>query len=85
MYAVHLTSSHAPVISLPSSPPPLPPSPTQMIVERASAGDMDPVRHALDLLVDLLALFVRILVIVMRNQAKRDEQEQRRRDKKRSD
>ena len=47
---------------------------TQLIVERCSAGESDVVRHALDLLVDVLAVFVRVLVIML----KRAEEEQRR-------
>ena len=35
-------------------------------MEKASAGDMDHVRHSLDLLVDLIALFVRVLIILMK-------------------
>ena len=54
--------------------------PTQLIVEKASAGDMDHVRHSLDLLVDLLAVFVRILIILIKRAEaeKRREQQQRR-------
>lgn len=61
--------------------PHLPPlSPLQMVVERASAGDMDVVQHALDLFVDFAAMFVRILIVLMRNQEAR---ERREREKKR--
>lgn len=52
---------------------------TQLIVEKASAGEMDHIRHALDLLVDLLALFVRILLIIMRNNQKKESEDNRRR------
>jgi hypothetical protein len=51
-----------------------------MVVERASAGDMDVVQHALDLFVDFAAMFVRILIVLMRNQEAR---ERREREKKR--
>ena len=33
-----------------------------MIVEKANAGQMDHVKHALDLFVDFAAIFVRLLV-----------------------
>ena len=54
---------------------------TQLIVEKASAGDMDHVRHALDLLVDLIAIFVRVLIILMKNaeEKNRKENEKKRR------
>ncbi|KAG1656476.1 hypothetical protein FOA52_005635 [Chlamydomonas sp. UWO 241] len=53
---------------------------TQLIVERASAGEMDTVRHSLDLLVDLLAIFVRILIILLKRAEddKRKDKEQAR-------
>ena len=54
---------------------------TQLIVEKASAGDMDHVRHALDLLVELIAIFVRVLIILMKNaeEKNRKENEKKRR------
>ena len=48
---------------------------TQVIVERCGAGDFDSVKHALDLFVDAAALFVRVLVLVLR---RADEREERR-------
>jgi len=53
---------------------------TQLIVEKAHAGDFDHVRHALDLLVDVLAVFVRILVVLLkRAEDKRREEERKKR------
>jgi hypothetical protein len=52
----------------------------QMVVERASAGDMDIVQHALDLFVDFVAIFVRVLIVLMKNTEQRDRRE---REKKR--
>ncbi|GMH40044.1 hypothetical protein BSKO_07948 [Bryopsis sp. KO-2023] len=49
---------------------------TQMIVEKASAGDNDHVKAALDLFVDFVAVFVRLCVILMK---KADEKERKRR------
>ena len=54
---------------------------TQLIVERASAGDFDHVKHALDLFVDFVAILVRVVIILMRNQERRDSNE--RKDKRR--
>lgn len=47
---------------------------TQVIVERAEAGETDPLKPALDLLVDFVAIFVRLLVILMRNAEKREQE-----------
>lgn len=84
--------SSLPPLPLPLPPPcfapsPLPPSPsgryvlfdTQLIVERASAGDWDHIGHALDLFVDFVAILVRVLVILLQNQGKREEEEARKR------
>lgn len=48
---------------------------TQLIVEKADSGDLDQVRHTLDLFIDLVGIFVRILIIILKNS----------RDKKRDD
>lgn len=57
---------------------------TQMIVERAGAGDFDEVRHSLDLFVNLIQIFVRILVILIKNAQKNEEKKERERSKKRN-
>ncbi|KAG4973059.1 hypothetical protein JHK87_029880 [Glycine soja] len=44
---------------------------TQEIVERAHLGDLDYVKHALTLFTDLVAVFVRILVIMQKQRMKR--------------
>lgn len=56
---------------------------TQVIVERAEAGETDPLKPALDLLVDFAAIFVRLLVILLRN-AEKSEQEKREQQGRRS-
>jgi len=40
---------------------------TQLIVERAVRGDMNYVKHALTLFIDMVDLFVRILIILLKN------------------
>lgn len=40
---------------------------TQLIVERATHGDLNYIKHALTLFVDLVDLFVRILIILLKN------------------
>lgn len=52
---------------------------TQLIVEKAERGDMDYVKHSLDLFVDFAALFLRILVILTQKAADKEEKERRRR------
>jgi FtsH-binding integral membrane protein len=45
---------------------------TQMIVERASAGIYDIPGHALELFMDLFALFVRLATIILRKEEERE-------------
>lgn len=52
---------------------------TQMIVEKASGGDRDSVWHAMELFIDFIAIFVRIVIILMRNQGGRRESKDERR------
>lgn len=49
---------------------------TQEIVEKAHFGDLDYVKHALTLFTDLVAVFVRIVNIILNS--KRAEQEKKR-------
>lgn len=52
---------------------------TQIIVEKASAGDFDHIKHAVDLFIDFIAVFVRVLVILMNNSQKREEKKEKKR------
>ncbi|XVF52535.1 hypothetical protein PTKIN_Ptkin05aG0026200 [Pterospermum kingtungense] len=54
---------------------------TQDIIEKAHFGDLDYVKHSLTLFTDFVAVFVRILIIMMKNSAEKSE----RKKKKRSD
>lgn len=55
---------------------------TQLIVERAHAGDKDHIRHAMDLFIDFAAIFARLLLLLLQgaqqSEAKRREQDRRR-------
>ncbi|GMJ11011.1 ARABIDOPSIS BAX INHIBITOR 1, BAX inhibitor 1 [Hibiscus trionum] len=53
---------------------------TQEIIERAHLGDLDYVKHALTLFTDFVAVFVRILVIMLKNSAEKSEKKKKRRD-----
>ncbi|TMW55194.1 hypothetical protein Poli38472_013085 [Pythium oligandrum] len=50
---------------------------TQMIIERASLGDKDAIKHSLDLFLDFVGIFVRIVVILLKNKQKKDEEDKR--------
>lgn len=50
---------------------------TQLIVERASRGDLDYVGHSLNLWMDLFAIFVRIIIVLFRSQHSRSERRKR--------
>ncbi|GLT76347.1 hypothetical protein SLA2020_480160 [Shorea laevis] len=54
---------------------------TQEMIERAHLGDQDYVKHALLLFTDFVAVFVRILIIMLKSSMEKDEK----RKKKRSD
>ena len=45
----------------------------QVIVEKAEHADTDHIKHALDLFVDFVAIFVRILVIMLQNAERKEE------------
>jgi len=47
---------------------------TQMIVERRSSGDSDYIWHAVQLLVDFIAIFVRVLIILLKQNKNRNQQ-----------
>lgn len=51
---------------------------TQLTIEKASMGDKDVEMHALNLFTDLIAIFVRILIILSKNK-KKDENNSKRR------
>jgi len=52
---------------------------TQMIIEDAHSGRKDFVAHALELLIDFVGVFVRLLIILQRNAQKKSEGDRRRR------
>lgn len=53
---------------------------TQDIIEKAHLGDLDYVKHALTLFTDFVAVFVRILIIMLKNAGERKEEKKKRRD-----
>jgi FtsH-binding integral membrane protein len=53
---------------------------TQEIIEKAHLGDMDYVKHSLTLFTDFVAVFVRILIIMLKNAADKEEKKKKRRD-----
>ncbi|MED6156648.1 Bax inhibitor 1 [Stylosanthes scabra] len=52
---------------------------TQEIIEMAHSGDLDYVKHAMTLFTDLVNIFVRILVILLKNSAYRNERKNKKR------
>ncbi|OQS00851.1 bax inhibitor-like protein [Achlya hypogyna] len=52
---------------------------TQMIIEKASLGDLDFIGHALELFLDFINIFVRLLVILLRNAEKKEKKRESRR------
>ncbi|KAK8710669.1 hypothetical protein V6N13_145983 [Hibiscus sabdariffa] len=52
---------------------------TQEIIERAHLGDLDYVKHALTLFTDFVAIFVRILVIMLKNSTEKSEKKKNKR------
>merc|ERR1712119_66828 len=53
---------------------------TQDIIEKAHSGDMDYVNHAMLLFTDFIAVFVRVLVIMLKNSIEKGEKKKKRRD-----
>jgi FtsH-binding integral membrane protein len=53
---------------------------TQEIIEKAYHGDMDYVKHALLLFTDFVAVFVRILTIMLKNSMEKNDKKKKRRD-----
>ncbi len=52
---------------------------TQEIIERAHFGDLDYVKHALTLFTDFVAVFVRMLIIMLKNAAEKGEEKKKKR------
>eukprot|EP01027_Heterolobosea_sp_BB2_P024081 GEZU01036245.1.p2 GENE.GEZU01036245.1~~GEZU01036245.1.p2 ORF type:complete len:244 (-),score=74.72 GEZU01036245.1:395-1126(-) len=52
---------------------------TQLIVEKASAGDTNYINHTLELFVDFVAIFVRILIILADKERKKENDNNKRR------
>ncbi|KAL3497573.1 hypothetical protein ACH5RR_040305 [Cinchona calisaya] len=52
---------------------------TQDIIEKAHYGDLDYVKHALTLFTDFVAVFVRVLIIMLKNASEKEEKKKKRR------
>ncbi|XP_031126022.1 bax inhibitor 1-like [Ipomoea triloba] len=52
---------------------------TQEIIEKAHYGDLDYAKHALTLFTDFVAVFVRILIIMLKNASEKEEKKKKRR------
>ncbi|RAL50691.1 unnamed protein product [Cuscuta campestris] len=52
---------------------------TQTIIEKAHYGDLDYVKHALTLFTDFVAVFVRILIIMLKNASEKEEEKKKKR------
>ncbi|KAI4377932.1 hypothetical protein MLD38_015485 [Melastoma candidum] len=52
---------------------------TQDIIEKAHRGDLDYVKHALTLFTDFIAVFVRILIIMLKNSSEKTEEKKKKR------
>ncbi|KAF6158834.1 hypothetical protein GIB67_012477 [Kingdonia uniflora] len=52
---------------------------TQEIIEKAHLGDLDYVKHALTLFTDFVAVFVRILIIMLKNSMEKEKEKKRKR------
>ena len=52
--------------------------PVQVIVEKAEDGDTDHIRHAFDLFVDFIAMFVRVVIIMLQNAESKEQRRKRR-------
>lgn len=50
---------------------------TQLIIERADKGDNDYIKHSLDLFMDFVSIFVRILIILSKNSSEKEAREER--------
>lgn len=55
---------------------------TQVVIERAALGSRDAAGHALLLFQDFFSVFVRVLVIMVKNRARRENEDDRRRSKR---